>query len=302
MKPALKILNFSESLLLFHERMNDEIPFEWHYHPEFELVLIVKGHGSWFIGNSVKKYGPGDLILIGSNIPHGWHSACGSGTQPEEHLSIILQFRESLLTYPLFHTQDMEPVRSLLERSGNGLVFGPTVCGKRAAKKLRSFPELSPGRRLIEFLSVLMDLAEETSASQLSTGPAMPPCRPVDRQRIETIVRYLQSHYTDEIDFVDLARHIGMDQTALCRFFRRVTGSTMTAYVNELRVSAASQMLRDTDLSILDIGFRVGFGNYSNFNRQFQRIKGYSPRVLRDQFPAARISDGSFQLKYAMSM
>jgi transcriptional regulator GlxA family with amidase domain len=43
-------------------------------------------------------------------------------------------------------------------------------------------------------------------------------------------------------------------------------------------------LLTGTDQSILEIGFNVGFGNYSNFNRQFKRIKGYSPRELRDRF------------------
>jgi AraC-like DNA-binding protein len=43
-------------------------------------------------------------------------------------------------------------------------------------------------------------------------------------------------------------------------------------------------MLIDTNDSVLDIGFRVGFGNYSNFNRQFKRIKGFGPRTLRRQF------------------
>jgi transcriptional regulator GlxA family with amidase domain len=82
-----------------------------------------------------------------------------------------------------------------------------------------------------------------------------------------------------------------MDQTSLCRFFKRATGRTMTEYLNELRVGAAAQLLINTDESILDIGFRVGFGNYSNFNRQFKRIKGYGPGTLRRQFslgPSAR--------------
>jgi len=77
-----------------------------------------------------------------------------------------------------------------------------------------------------------------------------------------------------------------MDQASLCRFFKRATGRTMTTYVNELRVGAAAQLLTETDLSILEIAFKVGFGNYSNFNRQFKRIKGYGPRTLRQQFLA----------------
>ncbi len=81
-----------------------------------------------------------------------------------------------------------------------------------------------------------------------------------------------------------MARTVRMDQPSLCRFFKRATGNTMTAYVNGLRVGVATQMLTETDRSILDIGFSVGFGNYSNFVRQFKKIKGQGPRTLRRQF------------------
>lgn len=75
-----------------------------------------------------------------------------------------------------------------------------------------------------------------------------------------------------------------MDQASLCRFFKRATGRTMTEYLNELRVAAAAQLLIATDESVLNICFSVGFGNYSNFSRQFKRIKGFGPRELRRNF------------------
>jgi len=75
-----------------------------------------------------------------------------------------------------------------------------------------------------------------------------------------------------------------MDQTSLCRFFKRATGRTMTNYVNELRLGLASELLTNTDLSILEIALRVGFENYSHFCRQFRRNKGCTPRALRKQF------------------
>jgi transcriptional regulator GlxA family with amidase domain len=109
-------------------------------------------------------------------------------------------------------------------------------------------------------------------------------CRVEDQQRVETICAYMHKHFGEEINFVALSHKVHMDQASLCRFFKRATGRTMTAYVNELRVGAAAQLLTASDLSILEICFRVGFGNYSNFNRQFKRIKGYGPRTLRQQF------------------
>jgi transcriptional regulator GlxA family with amidase domain len=77
-----------------------------------------------------------------------------------------------------------------------------------------------------------------------------------------------------------------MDQASLCRFFKRATGRTMTTYVTELHVSAATHLLLETDLSVLDIGIRSSFSNYSNFRGQFKKIKGLTPRELREQIAA----------------
>ena len=57
----------------------------------------------------------------------------------------------------------------------------------------------------------------------------------------------------------------------------------MTTYINQLRIGAAVQLLVNSDLSVLDIAFRVGFGNYSNFNRQFKRMRGITPLSLRHE-------------------
>ncbi len=62
----------------------------------------------------------------------------------------------------------------------------------------------------------------------------------------------------------------------------------MTTYINQLRIGAAAQLLANSDLSVLEIGFRVGFGNYSNFNRQFKSIKGVTPLSLRREFYETR--------------
>jgi AraC-like DNA-binding protein len=75
-----------------------------------------------------------------------------------------------------------------------------------------------------------------------------------------------------------------MDQASLCRFFKRDTGRTLTAYITERRVAAAAQLLIETNLSLLEISYRVGFGNYSNFNRQFKKIRGLTPKFVRQQF------------------
>ncbi len=270
--------------MLAFDRIDLEFPFYWHYHPEFELTLIVNSHGQRLVGDGIADYGPGDLVLLGPNLPHSWRSGPVKLPREQWHRAVVIQFRENFLGEEFFRLAEMEPIVRLLKRSAAGLSFGHTKTGQAVAQKMVAFSSYSPARRIVNLMSILLDMASETDAKVLSTDRVRPMCRVEDQQRIEAVCSHLNDHFDQEIDFAALSQKVHMDQAALCRFFKRATGRTMTAYVNEMRVGAAAQLLTDTDLSILDIGFQVGFGNYSNFNRQFKRIKGYGPRMLRQQF------------------
>lgn len=278
-----KVTSGAASLLAF-ERVDLEFPFYWHYHPEFELTLILNGHGQRLVGDGIADYGRGDLVLLGRNLPHSWRSGPVKIPTDEFHRAVVIQFRENFLGDDFFKLKEMDPIVNLLTRSASGLAFGHTRTGRAVAQKMSDFLSLSPPRRVITLLNILLDLAGEADAKILSTNRVQPICRIEDQRRVELICAYLNEHFEEEIDSAMLVRRAHMDQASLCRFFKKATGRTITAYVNELRVGAAAQLLMDTDLSIIDICFKVGFGNYSNFNRQFKRIKGYCPRLLRQQF------------------
>jgi AraC-like DNA-binding protein len=263
-------------------RNDPAFPFDWHYHPEYELTLILESKGQRLVGDGIADYGAGDLVLLGPNVPHSWRS----GPTPSEraHRAVVIQFRHDFLGEHFFSLKEMESVAHLLKRASSGVAFGHTETGRNIARDLADLPMLHPAKKMAILLSALVDLAGERDPRVLSTLQLRPIGRRVDQQRIDAICKYLNEHYDDEIDFAKLAHRYQMDQASLCRFFKRATGRTMTAYLNELRVGAAAQLLIDTDQSVLEIGFQVGFGNYSNFNRQFKRIKGFGPRTLRCHF------------------
>lgn len=299
-----KVTPGGSSFLTF-ERADPEFPFRWHYHPEFELTLITDSYGQRLVGDGIADYMSGDLVLLGPNLPHSYRSGPSRSGRLKLHRAVVVQFREDFLGKELFALQEMEPIARLFKRSACGLSFSDTKTGKAVAERIAKFPSLPPGRRVIELLSALLDLSSEAHPQTLSTSRLPPICRVEDQQRIDAVCAYLNAHFEGQIDYAELSQLIRMDQTSLCRFFKRATGRTMTTYVNELRVSAAAQLLTDTDLSVLDIGFRVGFGNYSNFNRQFKRIKGYIPRALRQQFHDRSAESQSVgtraQIKYTKS-
>ena len=223
-------------------------------------------------------------MLLGPNLPHSWRSGPIKSRAQRVHRAVVVQFRHDFLGEHLLAFPEMKDVANLLLQSSAGLAFGHTKIGEGAAASLENFPRMPRARQMVTLLSILLDLTGAKGAKILSTNHVQPACRIGDQQRIDAICQYLNRHFEEEIEFAKLAKTLNISQATLCRFFKRATGRTMTQYVNEIRVGAASQLLTGTDQSVLDIGFNVGFGNYSNFNRQFKRIKGYSPRELRDRF------------------
>lgn len=283
-KPCFEKVGSGPSSLLAYDRNDPEFPFYWHYHPEYELTLIVDSCGQRLVGNGIADYGPGDLVLLGPNLPHSWRSGPVKPNYGETHRAVVVQFREDCLGRHFFDLPEMSGVAQLLRQSSNGLAFGHTRIGRMVAESIVKLPSLPSAKRLVQLLSILVDLACVRDGRVLSTSKVRPICRVADQQRIDAICTHLNEHFKEEIQFAKLSKRLQMDQASLCRFFRRATGRTMTEYLNELRVGAAAQLLIDTDASALEIAFRVGFGNYSNFNRQFKRIKGFAPRSLRRQF------------------
>ena len=76
MKPILEKVTVpaGASWTLFHRRL-PSFPFEWHYHPEYELTFTLNSLGQRYIGDHIASYGDGDLALVGPNLPHTWQSA-----------------------------------------------------------------------------------------------------------------------------------------------------------------------------------------------------------------------------------
>ena len=219
-----------------YERIEPDFPFNWHYHPEFELTLITQSEGQRMVGDAICGYGSGDLVLLGPNLPHSYRSWPADTTPAQEHRAIVIQFQEECFGSHFFELPEMKSVSQMFQRSATGLAFGDTETGKRVANSIREIPSLPASRRLISLISVFVELATEPKARPISTTTLPPLCHVEDQRRVDQICSHLNQNYDQEVDFTELARMVHMSQAGLCRFFKRATGRTMTAYINQIRV------------------------------------------------------------------
>ena len=264
-----------------YRRTDQHFPFSWHYHPEFELTAIESGFGQRFVGDSIEDYGPGDVVLLGPNLPHTWKSQNAATSAPDVNRAIVVQFRAEHLGAGLLDLSEMEPLKRLLARSACGLRFNPQAQDQNISEEMSSLIALQPARRTVQLISILLTLSETPNALPISRELVRPLCRLQDEERMNKICRLLNSGLERGINYALLSKKVGMDQSALARFFKRASGRTMTEYVNESRISNAARLITDTNLSTLDIAMQVGFGNYSNFCRQFKKLRGMSPSAYR---------------------
>jgi len=285
MKAHFEKVTDDHAVLYAFERAEPTFGFLWHYHPEYELTLILEGYGQRLVGNSIEDYAPGDLILLGSNLPHTYVSSPSDASNL--HRAHVLQFRPERLGESFLSLPEMRYVRRLLEQSSKGLAFR---ADDAMAGAIRRILASSPAVAVLELLQLLANLAEKGDPQLISEGRIRPLLRVEDQERINLICQFLHKNYDHAIDYAALTELLHMNQASICRFFRQATSRTMTDYVNDYRISAAAQLLTQTSKSILEIAFEVGFGNYSHFNRQFQRCRGMTPRVYRDTWGAAGAS------------
>lgn len=249
---------------------------EWHFHPEIELTLVTKGRGRRFVGDHVSTLEAPDLVLIGSNLPHFWSGLTGSA-------GLSLQFICDQ-KHPLWQVAEAEPLRAVQQIASRGaMLTGPAV--EAIQQQMQRITSTNPTDGLIHFLKILSTLCEMPSqdVTPLSDRQFSLVDRDPHMQQIAKAVQYVQTNFQEHIKLDDLLELTEMSKPTFCRQFKRLTGRTLMALTNQIRIDYARQLLIETDQPITDIAFESGFTNLSHFNRQFKNICGCSPRAFREQ-------------------
>ena len=252
----------------------------WHFHPEIELTLIVQGRGRRVVGDSIESFVSGDLVLLGSDVPHFWQD---TGPQQGGVRAIVVQFTPDFLGQTVWGLPEFAAVRRLLDRALRGWAF-PATTGQALAEPLRLLCAPSGLAALATLLHILDTLSRERGGRALATVGYAPI---LDRQavtRLARVYRYASAHVAEPMTLADLAREAAMTPAAFSRYFKRATGRNPSDFLNDPRVEHAARWLRESTHTVADISGRVGFSTLSSFNRRFKERMHLTPRAYRAAF------------------
>ncbi|MCX8509119.1 MAG: AraC family transcriptional regulator, partial [Rhodobacteraceae bacterium] len=263
----------------------DDYPWRravWNCHPEVEIHLIRNASGLAYVGDHICRFESGHLAVVGSNLPHNWVTPNLDGAMIAER-DIVVQFDPATLRAACAVFPEFRAIPPFLDRAARGLeILGKTA--ERARQCLEQMGRLAPGEATTSLLQLLLSLAETEEYRYLASQQFVDSLRHGDdRQRgqIDRALQFIQDNFLDRPSLADVARLVGMSDSAFSRFFTRCTGNSFTDHLISLRIFTAQRFLTDSSHSVTDICYLAGFNNIANFNRTFLRTTGMSPSAYR---------------------
>ncbi len=247
----------------------------WHYHTELELVVINESTGTRFVGDSIEKFEPGEVVLIGKNLPHMWLNDENYFQEGSDLIAsgYSIHFREDFVGHQFLELPPTEILGQLFKKAKRGIRF--TNLNFPIAENIATLlTESNDFSKLLQLLQILYKLAKHDETNLLSSEGYR---NTKIREGSDKTHEYIFKNFKKSISLSEVAAIAEMNPSAFSRYFKRVHRKTFSRYLIEIRIGYACKLLMENKVTISEVCYESGFNNISNFNKQFRKIKGMSP-------------------------
>ncbi|GAB5559782.1 MAG: AraC family transcriptional regulator [Synoicihabitans sp.] len=274
---------FENQLIAF--KADTDMWTPWHYHPEIDILLVLKNTGHHITGDFIGDIRPGTLLVNGSNVPHAFHPHEPAEGDPANPAMLVLQFSPETWMQGGFARLEMERIRHFIASTDRSY----EVKGETRAHVDRLMHEMvaqNDAQRVAQFILILDTFANAPpeDLQPLVSEIYAPSLKQENVSRIDRVKSWIVENLESDFDLSDAAQRVAMSPKSFSRFFRKNTGKSFIQFVIELRIGLACRLLVQSDASVAEVCYASGFRNLSNFNRLFRERKALSPREFRAQF------------------
>jgi AraC-like DNA-binding protein len=251
-----------------------------HAHKNYELNFIINGRGRRFVGGNIAFFEPGDLVLLGPNLPHAWEAE----NTEDKPMSFTIHFSEDLFDSKLFKIPELESFQKLIEKSRLGIFFDD-IDPALVQNYFETLKKLQGIDAILHIFKILRYLSQIKTAHILSTFTKDRNENPPQSVRLNIVYDYVFRNFQKGIRLNNVATLLNLSESAFCTYFKKHTKMTFFNFLSEVKIGYACKLLlADPDSNIAQICYRSGFNNLSNFNRQFRKITNMSPREYRNRY------------------
>ena len=248
--------------------------FPIHYHNEFELNFILNGRGvKRVVGDHAQEIEDIELVLVGSNIPHGWITHNYKFDNEKDRITeVTIQFHNDLFEARFLQRNQLHFIKSLLEKSQKGISFSSETAFT-LKDRILTLANKTGFDSVLELLSILHDLSTSRNIQLLSNATFSDNTVSYNSRRLEKVFEFLRKNYNKDITLADVSKLADMTEVSFSRFIKKRTGKTFIDSLNEIRLGYATRLLIDSSETIAEIAYKCGFNNISYFNRLFRKKK-----------------------------
>jgi len=280
---AFQIPKSQKEFIRFQQDRGAHFYDKLHQHPQLQLTVILEGSGQFLSGDYMGRFQPGDVFFLGENVPHVFRSDAEYFADDS-----ILKIAGDTLFYDfqafgdsIWEVEDLQGLKSFLPPKGSCFqIFGETqVRVQELFKEYQFSKNLFRFQKGMEILAVLEKGSDDFISLNKTEG--LVGLSEKDGSRMDQILRYLLDNRFRAISLDEISEQANMSKEAFCRFFKMRTRKTFTQYVNQLRISEAQKLLKESDKNVSEIAFSIGYENLSHFNRNFKVITGKTPIEFR---------------------
>jgi len=285
MKPQL--LKVESSPIHSFSVRRDLVPHKnnlWHYHSELEMIHFQEGTGTQFVGDNIRRFKKGDVVLLGANLPHYWRFDepyfNDGASKPDVR---VAHFNQDFWGSAFLELPENRGIKDLLQKAKLGILLK----GKSkifVAKQLEKMIHSDASSRLILLLEALLFLSSTDEYSFLSNIEYNLNIEDKERDRINKVYNFTLANFKQKISLDEISELAGISSNSFCRFFKSRTGKTYSRFLIEIRIGQACKLLIDNEMSVKELCYESGFNNFASFHKYFKEITQKSPLAYRREY------------------
>jgi len=261
---------------------------KWHYHQEIELIYFNSGDGTQFIGDSIKRFKSGDIVLLGANLPHYWRfdDVYFDEVSPAPADVRVAHFSNQLFGDFFLNLPENKLLKDILEKAKRGVkITGPNK--EQVAELITKMLTAEGTERIIILMQALMEIAKSTQLEVLSSVGFHYDLEMVEKDRINDIYDYTYANFKNKIYLEEIAEVARISPNSFCRYFKSRTRKTYSQFLIEVKVGQACKLLIEHSLNLKQVCYNSGFNNFASFHKCFKKITGKSPLCYQKEFVTA---------------
>ena len=249
----------------------------WHSHEGFELLFLLDGATAYeFAGQTSVELHGGHFLVVPPGLAHRGLQDVRS---PSTICGLALKAsRPSAWKTTTFTAADLRRLRTALEHASRKVhPFNSALrwLVRRLMEETAGFPASPHRAEAGKALRAMICAVLVEAMRQMLMPPTVP------KQFVAAAVAYLREHLHEPVGMTDLVRHVGFSRARMFDMFKAQTGLTPHDYLQRMRIERAQEQLRQTKLTVTEIGLAVGFSSGQYFSTVFGRYSGVSPTQFR---------------------